>query len=141
MIGHQRKSNWNSDKIQMLRKHFYCSSSSNINIHLPSWIYSDVMVNLLGSNVVNRDFGPRSGQTKDYKIDICCLFAKLVSLRSKSKDWLAWNQDNVSKGSDISICGKFNSTCWSSTKQISSSSNQNISCSRHDTAGKLLAWH
>ena len=45
------------------------------------------MVNLLGSNVVNRDFGPRSGQTKDYKIDICCLFAKLVSLRSKT-GWL-----------------------------------------------------
>jgi len=30
-----------------------------------------------------------SGQTKDYKIGICCFFAKHATLRRRSKDWLA----------------------------------------------------
>ena len=38
---------------------------------------------------------PRSGETKDYKIGICCFSAKHAALRRKNKDWLAWNQDNV----------------------------------------------
>jgi hypothetical protein len=37
------------------------------------------------------------GQTKDYKIGICCFSAKNVALRSKSKDGLARNQNNVSE--------------------------------------------
>ena len=40
-------------------------------------------------------FKPWSGQTKDYKIGICCFSAKHAALRRKSKDWLAQNQDNV----------------------------------------------
>jgi hypothetical protein len=55
--------------------------------------------------VVDRGFEPRSGQTKDYQIGICCFSAKHASLRSKSKDWLARNQDNVSEWSDMSIRG------------------------------------
>jgi hypothetical protein len=55
-----------------------------------------VWVSVLASNVVDRGFQPRSGQTKDYKLDICWFFAKREALRSKSKKWLAWNQDNVS---------------------------------------------
>jgi hypothetical protein len=53
---------------------------------------------MLASSAVERGFESRSGQTKgkDYKIGICCFSAKLASLRSKSKDWLAWNQHNVS---------------------------------------------
>jgi hypothetical protein len=43
-----------------------------------------------------------SGETKDYNIDICCFSTKHTALRSKSKDWLAWNQDNVSEWSDMS---------------------------------------
>jgi hypothetical protein len=54
------------------------------------------MVSVLVSSAVDRGFEPRSGQTKDYKIGICCLSAKHAALRSKSKDWLAQNQDNVS---------------------------------------------
>jgi hypothetical protein len=46
-------------------------------------------IKVIASSTVDCGFKPCSGQTKDYKIDICCLFAKLVSLRSKSKDWLA----------------------------------------------------
>jgi len=54
-----------------------------------------VMVNVLASCAVDRGFESRSGQTKDYKICICCFSAKHTSLRRKSKDWLARNQDNV----------------------------------------------
>ena len=58
------------------------------------------MVSVLTSSVVDRGFKPRSGQTKDYKISICCFTAKQAALRSKSKDWLARN--NVSEWSDMS---------------------------------------
>ena len=44
----------------------------------------------------------RAVQTKNYKIGVCCFSAKHTALRSKSKDWLAWNQDNVSELSDMS---------------------------------------
>jgi len=50
-------------------------------------------------------FEPRSGRTKDYKIGICCFSAKLAAIRRKSKDWLDWNQDNLSEWGDMSICG------------------------------------
>ena len=64
-----------------------------------------VMVSVLASSVVDRGFEPWSGQTKDYKIGICCFSAKHAALRRKNKDWLARNQDNVSKWSDMSTCG------------------------------------
>ena len=43
----------------------------------------------------------RSGLTKDIKIGICCFSTKYTTLRCKSKDGLAQNQDNVSEWSDI----------------------------------------
>jgi hypothetical protein len=49
------------------------------------------MVSVLDSSAVDRGFNPQSGQTKDYKIGICCISAKHIALRRKSKDWLAWN--------------------------------------------------
>ena len=62
------------------------------------------MVSVLASSAVDRGFEPRSGQTKDYKIDIYCFSAKhAAALRRKSKDWLAQNQDNVSEWGDMSI--------------------------------------
>jgi hypothetical protein len=60
------------------------------------------MVSLLTSSVVDRGFELRSGQTKDYKIGICCFSAKHAALRSKSKDWLAQNPNNVSEWGDMS---------------------------------------
>ena len=48
---------------------------------------SGVMVRVLAPRVVDRWFEPRSGQTKDYKIDIYCFSAKHAALRRKSKDW------------------------------------------------------
>jgi hypothetical protein len=63
------------------------------------------MVSVFVSSAVDRGFEPRSGQTKDYEIGICYFSAKHAALRSKSKDWLTRNQDNVSEWSDMSICG------------------------------------
>jgi hypothetical protein len=51
--------------------------------------------------VVDRRFDPMSGQTKDYKIGICCFSAEHAALSSKSKDGLAQNQDNTSEWSNI----------------------------------------
>ena len=61
------------------------------------------MVSVLTLSAVDDGFEPRSGQTKDYKIGICCFSAKDTALRRKSKDWLAQNQNNVSEWSDMSI--------------------------------------
>ena len=62
------------------------------------------MVSVLASGAVDRGFESRSGQTEDYKISICFFSAKHVALRRKSKDMLAWNQDNRSEW-DMSIRG------------------------------------
>ena len=62
---------------------------------------SGVMVSVLVSW-----FEPQSGQTKDYKIGICCFSAKHTALRrNKSKVWLAQNQNNLSDWSDRSVHG------------------------------------
>jgi hypothetical protein len=44
-----------------------------------------VVVSVLALSAVDRGFEPRSGQTKDFKIGICCFFAKYAALRRKSK--------------------------------------------------------
>ena len=64
-----------------------------------------VMVSVLASSAVDRGFEPQSGQTKNYKIGICCFSAKHAALMRKSKDWLARNQNNVSEWSDMSTLG------------------------------------
>ena len=66
-------------------------------IILKSTHHCGVMVSVLVSSAVDRGLESFSGQTKDYKIGICCFSAKHTALRRKSKDWLAWNQDNVSE--------------------------------------------
>jgi hypothetical protein len=52
-----------------------------------------VMDRALTSSVVDRGFEPRSDQTKDCKIGVCCLSDKHASLRIMSKNWLARNQN------------------------------------------------
>jgi len=44
-------------------------------------------------------------QTKDYEIGICVFSDKHASLGRNSKDWSAWNRDNVSKSADMSTRG------------------------------------
>ena len=63
------------------------------------------MVSKPASGAVDHGFEPRSSQTKDYKIGICCFSAKHAALRRKSKDWLAQNQDNVFEWGNISTRG------------------------------------
>jgi hypothetical protein len=64
------------------------------------------MVTMVASSALDRGFEHRSGQTKDYKIGMCCFSAKQSALRRKSKDWLARNQNNVSEWSDMSTRGR-----------------------------------
>ena len=54
-----------------------------------------VMVSVLASIVVDRGFEPRSGQTKDDKIGVCCFSANHATLTRKNHDWLARNQNKV----------------------------------------------
>jgi len=44
-------------------------------------------VGMLASSVVDRGVEPRSGQTKDYAIYICCISDKHATLRSKREVW------------------------------------------------------
>jgi hypothetical protein len=64
-----------------------------------------VMINMIASSVVDHGFEPTSDQTKDCKIPICRFSNKHASFRSKSKECLARNQDNVSEWSIMSIHG------------------------------------
>ena len=66
-----------------------------------------VMVSMLTSSAIDHGFKPCSGQTKDYKIGICCFSFKHAALSRKSKDLMAQNQDtgNVSNWDDMSIHG------------------------------------
>jgi len=47
-------------------------------------------INGIMVSAVDHGFEPQSGQTKDYKIGICCFSAKHAALRRKTKDcgWL-----------------------------------------------------
>jgi hypothetical protein len=60
------------------------------------------MVSVLASSAVDRGFESLSGQTKDCKIGISFFSTKHTALRSKNKDWLVRNQNNVSEWSDMS---------------------------------------
>jgi len=64
-----------------------------------------VNVSVLSSSMVDRGFEPRSGQTKDNTIDICCFSAKHAALRRNTKYWFARNQDKVSEWGDMSFHG------------------------------------
>jgi hypothetical protein len=60
------------------------------------------MGSMFALSAVDHLYEPRSGQTKDYEIGICCFPAKHAALRSKSKDWLPRNLQNMSEWSDMS---------------------------------------
>ena len=65
------------------------------------------MVSVFAASAVVCGFEPRSGETKDLKIGICCFSAKHAALRSTYEDWVARNQNNVSACSEMSIRGPF----------------------------------
>jgi hypothetical protein len=78
---------WNSCE---LRETKYSKQSNEYRRHLCRFQdnFCQLILNRIG-------FEHWSGQTKDYENDICCLSAYHEELRSKSKDLLARNQDNV----------------------------------------------
>ena len=63
-----------------------------------------VMVSVLASSLVDREFERWSGQTKDYNIGSSCFSAKHVALRRKGKDWLSRNQYNVPECLSVDCC-------------------------------------
>jgi hypothetical protein len=65
---------------------------------------SEVILNKLASSAVDRRFKSRLGQTKEYKIVICCCSVKYSLLRSKSKNGLARNRDNVCEWNLLTDC-------------------------------------
>jgi hypothetical protein len=67
-----------------------------------------IMTTIVGST--------QSGQTKYYKICMCCFSAKPAALRRKSEEWLARNQGNVSECGDMYIRGLLFQ--WASTINI-----------------------
>jgi hypothetical protein len=50
-------------------------------------------------------FEPWSSQTKDYKIGVSCISAKHTTVKSKNKNWLGRNHDNVVEWSHMSTSG------------------------------------
>ena len=68
----------------MVYKMYKSSSSCPSSKQKPN--IGGVIVSVLDSGAVDREFEPRSGQTKDYKIGMCCFSAKHTVLRRKGKD-------------------------------------------------------
>ena len=60
-----------------------------------------IVFSVLASSAVECGFELWLGQSKDYKIGICCLFTEHAALKRKRNDWLAQNQDNVSDWNDM----------------------------------------
>ena len=54
-----------------------------------------LMVSVLILCLVDHGFQSQLGQTKDYKLGICCFSAKYTALKRKNKDLVAWNQDDM----------------------------------------------
>ena len=75
----------------------FLRKADNRHIHTIENHIGGVLISVLASSAVDRGFESRSGQSKDYKIGICCFPAKHAALMSKSKDCLARNQNNVSE--------------------------------------------
>ena len=90
--------------MQSLEIQLFMHTQKIVDLSIVSLInpISGVNVGTLTSGAVDCEFEPRSSQTNNYKIGICCFFAKHAALRRKSKYWLARNQNNVSEWSDMS---------------------------------------
>ena len=90
--------------ILVVAANFWLASRDNALFSSAWKIYhiSGIMVSMLALSVVDRGFKPQLGQTKDYKIGICCFSTKHAALKRKSTDWLIQNQNNVYEWSDMS---------------------------------------
>ena len=89
-IYYQKKTMSNNSYVQEYSSNtlffFTCTCIINASVCYISNRIGGVMVSVLASSAINLGFESRSGQTKHYKIDMCCFFAKHAALRRKSKD-------------------------------------------------------
>ena len=53
---------------------------------------------MFASNAVDREFEPRSRQTKDYQNDNLCFSSMHAALSSTISDWLVLNRNNMPSG-------------------------------------------
>ena len=51
-----------------------------------------ILISVLALSAVDRGFEPRSGQTKDYKIGMCCFSARHAALRRKREERLVGSE-------------------------------------------------
>jgi hypothetical protein len=58
-----------------------CNFSNHGNLTIRGNSICGVMVSVLASGALDRGFYPRSGQTKDYEIGMCCFSASQPALR------------------------------------------------------------
>jgi hypothetical protein len=99
-----------------------------------------LMVSMPTLMAVDHGIESRSGHN-DYKINICCC-SKHSALRSKSKDRLVKNQNNVSEWSNMSIRELFFKWATTITIQFSmflSSTDRTLSSSSHQNM--FLPWY
>lgn len=54
-----------------------------------------VMISMLISSAVDYGWACLDQVKSRTKIGICCLSSEYIAFRSKSKDWLGWNQDDI----------------------------------------------
>jgi hypothetical protein len=57
---------------------------------------------LLSSRAIDLGFKPRSGQTNEYEIGICCFYTKHAALRNKTKE-----SEQIQKQFALSGCKTF----------------------------------
>jgi hypothetical protein len=76
--------------------------------YIPANRIGGVMVSVLASSAVDCGFEPRSGQTNDYQVGICCFSAKHAAFLRKSKRLV---------GLESGLCGKL-LIQWASTIKI-----------------------
>ena len=97
---------WYSFRPQPVQKGFMVVQSQCLQVDTQ---VTDNDINMVGFQPgclkpkTNGGFPAWLSQTKDYKNWYLLLLHK--SLKNKSKDWLAWNQDNVSKWNNMSTHG------------------------------------
>ena len=65
-------------------------------------VSGNVRVSMLASRAIDRGFEPQLGQTKDYKISICCFSAKHAALREWATTGMLGIKNNVSERGDMS---------------------------------------
>jgi hypothetical protein len=59
-----------------------CKKSIQIQSHSSVHVHTDVFIFIIA---VDRGFEPRSGETKDYKIGMCCFSTKASSIKGKGQ--------------------------------------------------------